>query len=85
MAPRHCTAWTALSLALTSVAASISGVSALGQALILMLEQIGDGEQGHSFEFKLLKLVRSILNLGSGCGREISGVEPHSDAHLGKQ
>ena len=49
VAPRHCTAGTAPSLALTSVSASIFVESALGLALIPMLVQTGDGEQGHSF------------------------------------
>ena len=83
LAARHCTAWLALSLALTSLAVAIFVGSALELALIPMLAQIGDGEQGHSFQFKFMELARSTLHLGSGCGREISGVEPHSDAHLG--
>ena len=82
-APRHCTAWLAPSPALTSLAVAIFGGSALELALIPMLAQIDDGEQGHSFQYQLFRLARSVLHLGSGCGREISGVDPHSDAHLG--
>ena len=48
-----------------------------------MLAQIDDGEQGHSFQYQFFRLARSVVHLGSGCGREISGVDPHSDAHLG--
>ena len=43
------------------------------------------GSRGIPFQFKLLQLARLILHLGSGCGREISGVDPHSDAHLGNK
>ena len=76
-APMHCTARPEPSLASTSSAANaISEESVLGLAWIPMLAQTGEVEQVHAFQFKSLS-VGSILHLGSGWGREISGVDPH--------